>query len=181
MKLHWAGWETTTVQLQQSGWEISAEENYGFRNSFRLALRNQDYHVYGITENTDFDYGHFYNRHVGGNPYRSEDFPILNVQWFSTDMVIQIHDNLQHFRPIDAYPQVIDQEIKNIEDFNIFATPLARTEEIIVDPDDVADMMRRIKEIQKPIQENIRMKNRRMDNLETRPKQEFHAQILSIV
>jgi hypothetical protein len=179
MTVVWDGWETTTTRLQQAGWEISAEQCY-MNMGIRLALRNQRLQMYGITSVVQFDF--YRNADQFMSPGASPVFHVVNM---ASRLHINIIDNLSSFRPIDAMPQVVKQEIRSIEDLGIFATPLVRTEEIIVEPHTVEKLMEQIKSLQAPEQAAIRARNRlreSRDGTEPRvgPRQKFHAQILSI-
>lgn len=175
-RVHWGGWETTTTRMQQSGWEISAEQDF-HSDSIRLAFRHQGMQMYGFTAPSGVSFFRY--------SHRDEPLHFNVVRMASRIDVVQVTDNFTRFSPIDAYPQVMERERKSIEDFGIFAVPLARTEEIIVEPQDVMKLLERIKEIQAPEQAAIRARNmlreRREGMIEQAiPRQQFHAQILSI-
>lgn len=174
-RLHWAGWETDSVQLQQAGWQLSAEQDYN-RDTIRILFRHNDFKIYGLTKVDRFDYQRFWM----DQSFERMGSPTLEVRFMCAELRVNINDNLAAFVAVDAYPQYVEREIKKIEDFGIFATPLIRTEEIIVDPNNVAAMLKRIKEIQAPIQTVIRESNRRRDLRQPIQRQVFHAQILSI-
>ena len=100
---------------------------------------------------------------------------------------VEVQADMTDWRAVDARPQFI-AERKSLEDFGIFATPLARTEEIIVEPDTVESLLAKIREMQAPALEaaHQRQKLRRtldegVDPAAVPPvRQRFHAQILSI-
>lgn len=172
-RIHFCGWQSTLPALQQAGWEISAEQDF-MRNAVRLALRHRDLQVRAITAPVEYlflagDVG--YGRHL--------EFRIVHM---ASDMTVLIHDDLSMFRPIDAMPQFTTAERKSIDDFGIFATPLARTEEIIVEPETVMSLLEKIKGMQSPEQAAIRGRNRSRDRRNSEPiqRQQFHAQILSL-
>jgi len=173
IKVYWAGWETTTTALQQNGWELSQEKDYR-RQSLRIAIRHKNCNLYGVTKFISYDYAEYSIRH--------KILPPFNMQYMANKVQVNVMDNYDNFKPIDAMPQIRDVEIKNIEDFNIFATPLVRTEEIIVNPETVSDLLIRIKEMQMPEQERIIKQKRLREHREgeVQLQQKFHAQILSI-
>lgn len=172
-KVYWAGWETTTTRLQQCGWEISAEEDI-YSRSIRIALRHQQAQVTAISNLVPYDY------------FRQGQYlehgPEFHMAYMASRLFVSIQDNLTAFKPIDAMPQFVNTERKSIEDLGIFATPLVRTEEIIVEPQDVASLLEQIKQIQLPEQAAIRARQRLKEGREgqAHPRQKFHAQILSI-
>jgi hypothetical protein len=109
----------------------------------------------------------------------------FHVRYCASNVVVQMMDDLSNFRPIDAAPQMTRIERKSIEDFGIFATPLARTEEIIVEPETVSELLERIKSLQAPELAAIRERNRRRERdpgavAEPMQRQRFHAQIVSL-
>lgn len=175
-RVRWAGWETTTTLLQQHGWELSLERDV-YRMEMRLAIRHKDYVIHGISSPLHED---FIARLQ--TPHSSQgiaELPPFQMRHMTSQMTVHLHDDLSRFEPIDAMPQLTTVEIKHIEDFNIFATPLARTEEIIVEPETVAQLLDRIKTMQAPGQADIRARNRARERREAIPRQRFHAQILS--
>jgi hypothetical protein len=106
----------------------------------------------------------------------------FRVVFMANDITVVTYDNLSQFSPIDAMPQFTMQERKSVDDFGIFATPLARTEEIIVEPETVMQLLEKIKAMQSPEQAAIRERNRSRERRMGEPiqRQQFHAQILSI-
>lgn len=175
-RVHWGGWETTTTRMQQGGWELSAEQDIR-DDSVRLAFRHQGMQMYGVTAPARVEFFRY--------SHRDEPLHFNVVRMASRIDVMVMHDDLSRFNPIDAYPQVMTQERKSIEDFGIFAVPLARTEEIIVEPETVMGLLEKIKSMQSPEQAAIRARNllrEKRDGIrhDAIPRQHFHAQILSI-
>lgn len=174
-RIHFAGWHTTLLDLQQHGGSLSAEQDMQ-RMGIRIAMTHRDLKMRGITESVD-DY-HFF-----GDPLQFGRPLDFHVRYMANDLVVQMMDNLSMFRPIDAMPQFITTERKSIDDFGIFATPLVRTQELIVEPETVMELLEKIKAMQSPEQFEIRkrMQARKRDSGEPIQRQQFHAQILSLV
>lgn len=179
VEVWWSGFRSTTVQLQQAGWEIAAEEDvYGGR--IRLLMRHQDMRLYAITNESEWNY---FDRQTEG---RMLVFQVVHAAPRMEVRVTQeIGAGLANFRQIDAMPQFVDSVIQRPEDMKIFVTPLVRTEELIVEPQTVAAMLEQIRKMQAPEQARIRHKERLAASregmlVEAGPRQEFHAQILSI-
>ena len=146
-----------------------------YNRCVQLAMRHRDFQLYGISGEVEVD-RYSYDRTRG--PL------VFDIEYMSSDMFFNLSCDIREFEPIDARPQYI-AERKSIKDFDIFATPLARTEEIIVEPQDVMAMLEQIKKMQAPGQAEIRQRDRARDrsgyyDLEPQPRQVFHAQILSI-
>lgn len=175
MEVQWAGWSTTTYRLQQAGWDISAEQDIR-EASLRIAFRHAPQKLYAMTSKIDFDY---YSRF--DSPETSKYTAPLQIQFMASDVRVIIQEpTMAGFMPIDAAPQIAMLNApKKMEDFNIFAVPMARTQEIIVEPQDVDFFLAKILEMQRPLQKEIRSRLPR--NGEIRPEQKFHAQILSLV
>lgn len=142
----------------------------------RLVLRNQRAQMYGITDGVGVDFFR----------YAHEDMPLeFRIIHMANRVTVQVVGDFSDFRPIDAAPQFVTTERKDLEDFNIFATPLVRTEEIIVEPKTVESLLAEIKKLQDPEQAAIRARQRMRENregmrLDAIPRQRFHAQILSV-
>lgn len=181
-KVIFAGFETTTTRLQQAGWELSAEQDMN-RRRVRLAMRFNPARLYMVSEAQDFDFFHAVGR--GSGNYGMEGYggnlPVFHTVHCATDIRVQMMDDFSLFRPIDAAPQMVMSKFQSIEDFNLFATPLVRTEEIIVEPETVATLMEQIKKLQAPDLEAIRKRRRYQEGSSApMPQTNFHAQILSL-
>lgn len=189
--VYWSGFRSDTRTLQQAGWEIAAEEEVMY-DRLRLLLRNRDLKLYALTDYAGYEYRARPWREYSIYHARGSRPPLL-FQVVMCAPRIEIHrhaamgaTSFDNFRQIDAEPQFLhDVEIKSIDDFKIFATPLARTEEIIVDPMTVSEMLDQIRKMQVPEQERIRQKerlaaSRAAMNPEVAPRQVFHAQVISI-
>lgn len=170
-RVMFAGWESTTTRLQQAGWSLSVEQNFR-EESIRLAMRFEPCRLYMMAESQRFG---FY-RHA---EYRDQ-LPVFDIRYCATEITVQMIDDLSMFRPIDAQPQFTNAERRSIEDFGIFATPLARTEEIIVEPETVTKLLEKIKKLQAPELAAIRERNRVRERTQPMARQQFHAQILSL-
>lgn len=177
VRLHWAGWETTTTRLQQAGWSLSAEQDMR-EGRMRIALRHQGYQLYGITERVDHDYFH--------DPvYEQQRSLELRVAHMASRLTAEfVETGLPSFAPIDATPQFFRRERTSIEDFAHFAPPLVRTKEIILPEEGVAELMERILKLQEPAKVEYLKRTLAADRaglmIEAHPRQKFHAQILSI-
>jgi hypothetical protein len=182
----WAGWETTTPRLQQAGWEIAAEQDFNY-DGCRLVMRHQGMQCVAITNSVTF-----YKQAMLMDRYRGDlradprlTFHVVRMSWRGGLAIEADPNHMPKFSLIDAYPQMSMREIKNIEDMGIFATPLVRTQELIVDESEVSAILAKLVEAQKPEQERIRDRKRLRESreglmLDADPQMKFHAQILSI-
>lgn len=103
----------------------------------------------------------------------------FHITHCSSNLGVQVLANSFDFKPIDARPQFVNTEYKNIEDYGIFATPLVRTEEILIEPSSVAECLDLIRRLQAPDLADIRQRNRAANDAPI-ARQTFHAQILSL-
>lgn len=160
-----------------------AAEQRVWDHRVRLAMRHEASGLYMISESADYHFAPRYTQAMR----MSEDYgaPTFVVRHVGSNVTVRIMDNLNQFRPIDAAPQFTTAEEKGIEQFALFATPLTRTEEIIVEPETVNDLMEKIRALQAPELAQIRQCNRMREGRSqgsSAPiaQQLFHAQILSI-
>jgi hypothetical protein len=173
-KVVFAGWVTTTTALQQAGWSLSAEQSIRERR-INLAMEFEPARLQMMAEAQDFDF----MRHQQDSAER----PLV----FRVDMCvgsqINIHTSSQMigWGAIDAQPQFTTATVRSLDDYGIFAKPMSRTEEIIVEPATVLALMEQIKSLQAPELADIAAKNRRArDRHEPIRRQNFHAQIVSL-
>lgn len=183
MPVHWAGFESTTLKLQQAGWEFSAEQDYASLQT-RLLMRHQAFQMHACSGYVDTD---FFIDQRNADYWRNIRFPI---QWMTGGgvSVFKVVDNFDGMQPVDMHPQInSNHRVDAIEDLNLFAAPLVRTKEIIVAPDSVPELMDRILELQDPMrqkyfEDKVREMNRGVQRIDgPRPRQEFHAQVMSLV
>lgn len=133
-------------------------------------MKHPDY-GYGMSASVRWDYYSLSDRFA--------ELPTLPMQIMGRDVQIHMHGaiDFSSFETIDAMPQL--REVRSLNDLVHFAPSLVRTKEIIVPEESVNDLMGRIIEMQQParierIQRDIR------DDVIGKPRQKFHAQILSL-
>jgi hypothetical protein len=180
-EIHFAGWRSNTFALQQAGWEFTAQQHIEY-DGIGLAFRHPQLGLRGVTNVLP---SMFYEE------LRHDDRgAIFNVAWMTDAQVrvreYQMPEFITHgqMEPVDMRPQIV--EVKDFDDMVRFAgVTLVRTNEIIVDPDDVSAMMDRILELQQPERRErlmrIAKENRQPGTrIQEVPKQHFHAQLVSI-
>lgn len=174
--VYWAGFKSNTFALQQAGWGIAVEQDF-VDGRIRLLINNADWNLYAFSNFDSCDY-------FGIGYEVRREHPVFHIRHCSPRIqVTNVMDDFSNFRQVDAMPQYTSAEIKNIEDFGIFAVPMTRTEEIIVEPADVYTLLEQIKKMQSPEQAEIRERNRRRDRegaSTVSQRQNFHAQIISL-
>lgn len=187
--VNFGGFESTTSRLQQAGWEIAAEQDFT-RYGVRLLLRHQQLQCTAITDTHDFmrlsmmqmdSYGG--GRDLGNPRGHLLRFNVVRMAYGI--QMAYVEEYPPAFMPIDAQMQFTRKIVQDVEDMGIFATPLVRTEELIVDESEVSAILAKLVEAQKPEQERIRDRKRLRESreglmLDAQPQMKFHAQILSI-
>lgn len=174
LRVHWAGWETTTFQLQKCGWKLSAYQDIqGSR--IQMAFKHSGLAIEGITAVLPYQYERALDMRERGYI----DNIVLDIQRMlgETVMIHQAGDISAVWSPIDAEPRYTEARITKLEDLAHFAGPLIRTNEIIIPEESVPDLLERILKLQQPARiERIKDELRG----EHRPEQKFHAQIISL-
>lgn len=172
-EVRFAGFTSTTTQLQQAGWRLAAEQDI-YRDSLRLLARHDNAGLYLVADQVGLNYFQFAQR-----PERL----VFHVSYVARALeCLRVDFPFDAFKSIDAMPQVVPMNRQRIEDFEIFATPLVRTEEIIVEPQSVAECLELIRKMQAPELAQIRKRNQYREG-ERAPavnQTNFHAQIISL-
>lgn len=178
IKIHWAGWETDTVRLQQAGWSLSAEEDVAY-GSMMVAMRHDGYGMRGVTDVQRVDYYRLMSDY--GDAWRDIS---LRARLGSHSRVELVCMGEPRFRAIDAMPQTSEFSVRTLDDIAHFATPLARTREIMVPEPSVSDLLAKILELQEPAKNayfrDLVDRDRRGEHLQEYPRRKFHAQIVSL-
>lgn len=183
--VEWAGWRTDTFTLQQNGWEIATE--YEIRHdAYRLLLRHKMMRLYAVSTSEHVE--HFMS--VTSPSYDPSRLPVFRICGVAPSIQsLQMPGiDFSAFRQIDAQPQFTTHAVQRVEDMNIFATPLTRTQEILIDKADmtVIEHLEAIKKLQSPEQQVIRERMVRegptREGEEIRPSPRMHmvAQLIHI-
>lgn len=171
------GFEATTTQLQRSGWELSCNEDYAY-GDFQVAIFHRGLGVVGISERIRRgSMLHAFNSHLD----------LQYVEPICIRRVTQSHQLLYSgpvmvpernpWHAIDAEPMFLHDGPVCPEDLFLFRPANAPApQEIITDPETVAELMEKIIALQKLDMAAIRERNRRRDSLTT---QVTHAKIIS--
>jgi hypothetical protein len=153
IKVYWAGWQSNTHELQRNGWQLSIEEDF-YSMRFRVALKHPQYKMYGISHPCSYDY----QRSMNDMAWQA--LPEIPMNHMVSEMRINIMDNLANFKPIDAEPQIIHNEIKSIEDMKLFK-PINHSKDIVIAPANVNELLESVLKQQDSKQMEIREKKRK--------------------
>lgn len=150
-EVYWAGFRSTTTEMQQNGWKLAVEFE-PYRLMYRLMFTHEMMRLYALTAQEHIESGaHGFGTMHGCVPFRV----CYAAASFET---LRINTDLSNFRAIDAVPQMVNTKITKVEDLNIFNVSLKRTEEILVDAADmsVIEHLEAIKAMQSEEQKIIR-------------------------
>lgn len=174
MKVYWAGWESSTLELQQAGWKLSMVQN-PMNDSLTLAIQHDQLNMRGITPEISF---HHRNMTPEGKMIHA---PCRIAHMGHTIMVQQRDWGGWDFHPIDARPQMSTwNEFKSLDDMCHFPKlPLVSTQAIVVPEATVDELLSRILDKQQGAKTDY------FRDLVARegsivPAHKFHAQIISI-
>lgn len=179
MGIHWAGWRSDTLHLQNSGWKIAVDYDY-YRDSYRIAMQHEAMRLHAITSAlTMIQAEHDRHRDLS-------EMPIFEVVHCAPSIQsTQVHGiDFSRFQQIDAAPQMVTSKIQRIEDMNIFAV-VGKTEQVLIDKADmsVVDHLEAIKSLQSDEQRKIRdrliKEGRREDRYVDSPRMHLVAQLVS--
>lgn len=118
IRLHWAGWETTTDRLQNAGWEVSAQQDFA-RMRMQLALRHEQLGVQAITQGySEWDFREGSLRSGPSHLAHPDD----RVMHLHMAREIRMHGQTTDWAAVDCSPTIQhDTRIERLEDFAHFA------------------------------------------------------------
>lgn len=174
-KVLMAGFESNTYLLQSQGWELSMQEDFQYC-SVRMIMRHNVWKTYAVSSPVSHEF--FAEARMP---------PVFNIVMMASRLEAVVTEDFSKYRPIDATPEIAFLEKRqSIEDFRLFKT-VDHSQDIIVDPNDVAALMEHILKIQSPKQAEIREKLRRekaregmLMDLQPKAPEVMHAQIITL-
>lgn len=185
--VRFAGFESNTLRLQESGWDLSVERMQN-RDSMRLALRHERAGLYAITR--DVSTMCMMDMARGGDWWKMIEFEVI---WCGSGGRFHIMPQMGalNFKPVSGIPEFDECEYKDVDfrDAIPFRTINADpASEIIVAPDSVPELLEMILKLQDPRQAEIRERRRReafRDKTgeritEMRPVSDIRAQIITL-
>lgn len=177
MPVRFAGFEASTLALQNQGWELSINERRDYDFSLQLALHHPQARLYGYSNPVRLNYGA-----TMGRPHElMKYFETIGFDLICLSPSIQFHVvpiiGMPSFNPIDARPSLEGIESKkiNIHEMNIFQ-PINTNAEIIIDKSTVPELLEIIQKKQMPSQAEIRERLRKeRQRVESREGLRFDA------
>lgn len=160
VKLHWAGWESDTLRLQQNGWEISAHQDFN-RDAMQLALQHRQLDVRGLTSMFSFDYHRYHSGRSGSYDWKGmmRDL-IVQVMAFTPRFEIRTTYFPKPWVAVDATPSIVSHEIHSLNDLALFQPLPSPDKDIIIEPPSFDEILKMALEHQAPKQKELREKAR---------------------
>lgn len=163
LPVHFAGFESDTLRLQNAGWQLSVEQDrdiYTGCYAIHLVGKHEGAATFMYCNPVRLDPGelfHSYREH--GYPKHIE-FHVAHVAP-NFNMRIMTMESTASFRPIDARPEMIESKDVSLEDLAIFK-PVNVSEdfEIYLNKKDESEILDLLLQKQDPKQKEIR-ENRR--------------------
>ena len=151
------GWESTTVRLAQSGWDIAVQMDFDYyHDGHRVLFGNKNLRLYGLSDMVRL-------RLMQGATYdMREEREVIQVNHIAPNIeTIRMHTDvsMDRFRQVDAIPEVMEHTVTDVDSMNIFKWKDEQpVEQFIIEQADmtVVEHLEAIKKIQQPKQQQIR-------------------------
>lgn len=191
VQVNFAGFRSTTAELQRNGWALSAYQDFDCRMAARTVRLMMHHESGGLTMVSKLwlsDMGDI--QRVMQNQ-ALPPFDVIGVSLDGRSTFVSIPKPLEidfqpgMFKPIDAMPSVdrIDLSAFDFTKFGVFK-PLNESTNIYVEEKSVPELLKLIEEKQAPKQAEIRKKNRTKEFMEQAfkesPNQHIKAQLIAI-
>lgn len=176
-KVFFAGFKSDTLTLQRNGWNLMVEhesDHLYHRHSIRFILKHEMLDLVAMTYTNSLEFQDFLH-----DPFVEEKV-IFSIHALGKDIRVTGYPtfDLKNIRDIDATPNMVSaNEITSIRD--LFTTLIKPDNALIVEPDQISELLKKIVECQSPKQAEIRERIR-SGELRENMKQTLHAQILSV-
>lgn len=199
VRVRFQGFESTTLQLAMSGWDLSVQEesfvHYG-SHGVRLAMRHTGLRVYAISDMVTIGHREMYDSMFSeagrsvlfGEMMKNLGFDMVTMgSNIAIQMINEASPLASRFNPMNPEPMLTT--IQSLEEFRFFRTLSPDVKDIAVDPSKVPDLLDLVLKCQLPQQEAIRRRERSRENLDTyrrmgleniKPLHEVRAQIITL-
>jgi len=164
------GWESDSVRLGSHGWSMSLE-NDDMRGEKRLLLYHKESQLKMLAVSRGYDRymqnDRFRDMYHGGKKYSDWNGPTFHVIRAATEFIFRSESvsALPKFCDwADTRPMMIEMSEYKLSETPLFlalAKPVAQ--EIIVEPQEVADLLEQIMKMQSPEQARIRKQRRQTE------------------
>lgn len=163
IRVFWAGWETDTFKLQQSGWKIAVKQDM-YRDYYEFLFRNDFMNLTALSAAMQIH--QLITDHKMGGQYAAQLPPLVIEKVAPTIEILRDarHENnfFDDFKMIDARPRMESMRVSSLQESCVFAYAIDQAEEVVVDRADmtVVDHLKAIKELQSDEQKRLREKAR---------------------
>jgi hypothetical protein len=181
--VYFAGLRGDTRAMQNNGWEFAIEREVERWRYYRVIMKHPPSGMFMDGEVDIESMQRAATRHMQHDTRDCK--PVINVRHAGNSGQTRIHafNKMPDFDRIDMSPQlkaVSYQEFDyTINELSVFKPWAPNAQELIVDPNSVADLMNRIKSLQDPELAAIRKRNRVRDQRD-RPNEQILAQVIAI-
>lgn len=174
MEVRFAGFRSNTLRLQEAGWRLAVDEDFR-HGRLSLMMRHEQAGLYLAADDVTFNY----SERIHDRP--TDRLPVFVVRHVARALEsARCNFDFDSFTQVDAVPHIAAITGRRIEDYALFGAPLVKTEEIIIEPQSVAECLALIRKMQAPELADVRARNARREGAEPINQQRFHAQILSL-
>lgn len=178
-KIYWAGFESDTLTLQNNGWNVAVEDRFDYlfgMHEVRFILRHEMLDLYCVTYMNTFEFQDLTNLAFKDSKHLQFRIQVIGKNIHYQTLPEFCFSSIQE---IDCRPSFTEVNYGSISDLSIFKTLIKPDSALIVEPEKISELLKKIVEAQAPNQAEIRERIRRgeaRDNV----KQTLHAQILSV-
>ncbi len=174
IRVEFAGFESTTLRLARSGWDMSIEEELDYARGgkfMRLAMRHDGAKLYAVSAPLEIRINDIHRALTEGGYYyellRNIGFVIQHV---SPNIVWNLHEMnrdafVSRFNAMDPFPQRRVEEA-SIADFKFFKVSNPKVQDLIVDPKRVPELLDLILKCQEPTMKGVRARERSRANMD---------------
>lgn len=200
IKVWFAGFESDTLQLARSGWELSMRQmnmatSAGHSLQLAMKLGERNYAIYALSRQIDVGWAELQNALQGYAAY-SEFLMRLRfeIQCIGPSIKMQVMPAaafsrsafLNEWQPIDPVPQERTESI-DLAEFQFFKTGKPDLKDIVVIPEMVPELMELVLKAQAPMLDEIKRREQSRRNFEqygdlfaAKPARTVQAQIITL-
>lgn len=199
--VQFAGFRGNTLSLAKAGWDLSMKQGMDFGQfTMQLAMRsgNRDCAIYALSNVIRLPYGDIGNA-IHSTPMGYAKFLTsicFEIAYVANDIRFQVIPQMasrgisfsSEFNAIDAMPQMRTKE-ESIQDFKFFKMANPESQELIITPDRVPEILDLILKAQSKDQAEIRERMKSRENLrqykngdmfDAKPDRNICAQLITL-
>ena len=153
--VHWAGWRTTTLDLQHAEWKLFIQMNH-FEHKYQLAMHHDRMKLSAVSYEVAIPLGHSLAHNFR---HDDEELPVFNVVHVAQSIMMAQHvsNDCIPWTRIDATPQIQTVQLRDLRELCHFAKHDPGKELFVQQAN--KSVLERLEEIireQEPLQKEIR-------------------------